>query len=158
MKTVLIGLFQRYEDAEAAVRDLELAGLAGGEIEVVSDADRDARAEALGFEPRTHESVGERIANALHGLRKPAAGGVDGMEVHDESGEMPDYIGEQEFYAEHVKKEGAILFVRPPSQMLAEAAEGILKNYGSETRDGKKGVLTAEEDNRPRLRSARGAA
>lgn len=156
MRKVLIALFQRYGDAEAAVRDLELAGLAGGEIEVVSDVDRDARAEALGFEPRAHESIGERIANALHGLRKPTANEAGDGGVHDESGEMPDYIGEQEFYASHVKQEGAILFVRPPSETLAEAAESILKDHGSQTRDGKKGVLIAEEDNRPRLR-ARGA-
>jgi hypothetical protein len=156
MRKVLIALFPRYGDAEAAVRDLELAGLAGGEIEVVSDVDRDARAEALGFEPRAHESIGERIANALHGLRKPTANEAGDGGVHDESGEMPDYIGEQEFYATHVKQEGAIMFVRSPSETLAEAAESILKDHGSQTRDGKNGVQIAEEQDRPRLR-ARGA-
>ena len=75
-------------------------------------------------------------------------------EVHDDSGEMPNYIGEQEFYATHVKKEGAILVVRPPSQILTARAEAILKEHGSKTRDGKGGVLIAEEDDRPRRRSA----
>lgn len=155
MPTVLIALFRRYGQAEAAVRDLELAGLVGNEIEVISDVDRDARAEALGFE--RHESLGERISMALHGLRTPGTS-AGGGKVHDETGEMPDYIGDQEFYATHVKQEGAILIVRPPSQTLAEAAETILKAYGSETRDGRKGVLTAEDEGPPRRSSARGAA
>ena len=153
MQTVLIALFKRYGQAEAAMRDLELAGLVGNEIEVISDVDRDARTESLGFEP--HESLGERISRAFHSLRKTAGG--DG-EVHDETGDMPDYIGEQEFYATHVKQEGAILLVRPPSQTLAESAETILKTYGSETRDGKKGVLIAEDQGPARRSSARGAA
>ena len=156
MQTVLIALFRRYGQAEAAVRDLELAGLVGNEIEVVSDVDRDVRAEALGFEP--HESIGERISHALHGLRKPATNADGHREIHDDSGDMPDYIGEQEFYATHVKQEGAILLVRPPSPTLAEAAEAILKGHGSEMRDGKKGVLVAEEQGPPRRSSARGAA
>ena len=149
MRTVLIGLFDRYEQAEAAVRDLELAGMGGGQVEVVSDVDRDAQAEELGVQP--HDSVRERVARALRGLRMR---GEAKVEVHDDSGDMPDYIGEQEFYATHVKQEGAILVVRPPSQILAERAEATLKGHGSKTRDGKAGVALLEEDDRPRQLSA----
>jgi len=147
MRTVLIGLFDLYAQAEDAVEELELAGIVGEEVEVVSDVDRDFRAEELGFQP--HDGVRERLARALHGLRMLGA-----SEVHDDSGEMPNYIGEQEFYATHVKKEGAILVVRPPSQILTARAEAILNEHGSKTRDGKGGVLIVEEDDRPRLRSA----
>ncbi len=147
MRTVLIGLFDLYAQAEEAVEDLELAGIVGEEIEVVSDVDRDLRAEELGFQPP--DGIRERVARALHGLRMRGAG-----DVHDDPGEMPNYIGEQEFYATHVKQEGAILVVRPPSQILAARAEAILKEHGSKTRDGKGGVLITEEDDLPRGRSA----
>jgi hypothetical protein len=152
MRTAIIGLFDRYGQAEAAIQDLELAGIVGEEIEVVSDVDRDLRAEELGFQP--HENIRERVARALRGLRIRGAKEVPGEEVHDDSGDMPDYIGEQEFYAAHVKQEGAILVVRPPSQIMAARAEAILKEHGSKTRDGKGGVLIVGEDNRPQQRSA----
>jgi hypothetical protein len=154
MHTALIGLFDRYEQAEGAVQDLELAGVVGEEIEFIGDVDRDARAEALGFQP--HEGIGERIARMLKGFRKPGANGAPDAGVHHDTGDMPNYIGEQEFYASHVKKEGAILVVRTPSRTLAGLAEAILKDHGSKTRDGKAGVLVAEEEDPPRLR-ARGA-
>lgn len=147
MHTVLIALFDRYGQAEAAVQDLELAGIVGEEVEVVSDVDRDARAESLGLHP--HDRIRERVARALRGLREPGA-----PEVRDDSGDMPDYIGEQEFYATHVKQEGAILVVRPPSAALADRAEAILKEHGSKTRDGKSDVVVVEEDGRLRQRSA----
>lgn len=156
MRATLIGLFDRYEDAEAAVQDLELAGVVGEEIEMISDVDEDARAEALGFQPQPHEGIGERISRMLKGLRRPGTKDAHDAAVHDESGDMPNYIGEQEFYATHVKKEGAILVVHAPSQTLAGLAEAILKDHGSKTRDGKAGVLTAEAEGQPPPR-ARGA-
>ncbi|HEX4075605.1 MAG TPA: hypothetical protein VHX49_09420 [Candidatus Acidoferrales bacterium] len=154
MHTALIGLFDKYEQAEAAVQDLGLAGVVGEEIEVISDVDEDARAEALGFQP--HEGIGERIARMLKGWRKPGTKDGGDTEVHDDPGDMPNYIGEQEFYATHVKKEGAILVVRTPSRTLAGLAEAILKDHGSKTRDGNAGVLTVEAEDQPRQR-ARGA-
>ena len=151
MHTALIGLFDTYGQAEAAVGDLETAGIVGEEVEVVSDVDRDLRAEAFGIEP--HDGIRERIARALQGLRMHGA-----REVHDDSGEMPDYIGEQEFYATHVRQEGAVMVVRVPNQTLTDVAEGILKDHGSKTRDGKSGVLIVKGDDRPRQRSAQGGA
>ena len=152
MRAALIGLFDTYGQAEAAVLDLELAGIVGEEVEMVSDVDRDLRAEELGVKP--HESIRDRVERALHGLRSGGQREIrgDDAEVHDDSGEMPNYIGEQEFYATHVKQEGAILVVRPPSETLAARAEAILKDHGSKTRDGKHGVLTVVEDDRPRQR------
>jgi len=147
MHRALIALFDRYDQAEAATQDLELAGIVGGAVELVSDVDRDARAENLGFHP--DDGIRERVKRALRGLREPAA-----REVHDDSGDMPDYIGEQEFYATHVKQEGAILVVRPRSDALAARAEAILNEHGSRTRDGKSGVLIVKEDDPPRGRSA----
>jgi hypothetical protein len=154
MHTVLIALFDRYGQAEAAVRDLELAGIVGEEVELISDVDRDLRAEALGFHP--HEGIHERIARALRGLRKRDAREIHDGEVHDDPGEMPNYIGEQEFYTTHVKQEGAIMLVRPPSRTLGSLAETILKDHGSRTRNGNNGVLAAEEEDLPRQLGAQG--
>lgn len=156
MRAAIIGLFDTYTQAEAAVQDLELAGIVGEEVEVVSDVDRDVRAENLGFHP--HESIRERVARALRGLHMHGATDPGNDEVHDDSGDMPNYIGEQEFYATRVKQEGAILVVRPPSETLATRAEAILKEHGSKTRDGKSGVLIVEQDDHPQHRSAGSAA
>ena len=149
MHTTLIGLFDSYRDAEAATEDLESAGMVGEQVEVISDVDRDLRAENLGFKP--HEGIRERIARAFDRLR-----GRDPKEVHDDSGDQPEFIGEQEFYATHVKAEGAVIVVRVPSEALADTAEGILKEHGSKTREGKKGALRCTNDDRPRSRSAQG--
>jgi hypothetical protein len=152
MHTVLIGLFDTYGQAEAVVRDLELAAIVGEEVEVLSDVDRNLRAKDLGLQPQY--GIRERMARALESLRLRGAGEGPGGEIHDDPGEMPDYIGEQEFYATHVKEGAAIVVVRPPSRVLAARAEAILKEHGSKTRDGKSGALIFEEDERPRQHSA----
>jgi hypothetical protein len=150
MRATLIGLFDRYADAESAVEDLEIAGIAGGEVEVISDVDRDVRAEDLGYRPP--HGVRERIGRVFDRLR-----GREGT-VHDESGEQPEYIGEQEFYATHLMKEGAVMVVRVPSEALAGVAQEILKEHGSRTRDGKSGALKLTEDQGPKSRTAQGGS
>lgn len=137
MQKVLVAAFGAYADAEAAVRDLEIAGIAGEQVEIISDVDRDERAEASGLEPR--EGIAERIARIWHGFRP-----TNKPEVHDYPGDMPDYIGEQEFYATHVRKEGAILIVRVPTEALASAAQEILSGHGSKQRNGSRGVMTGK--------------
>jgi hypothetical protein len=146
MHTNVIGLFGSYDQAEAAVRDLEMAGIVGEAVEVIGDPDQDARAEKLGMKPR--ESFRDRIAHVFGGSAKPIASGV-----HDDPGDMPKYIGEQEFYATHVLNEGAIIIVRVANDALARRAEGVLIKNGSKTRDGKDGAVIREEDDRPHLPS-----
>ncbi len=146
MHTNVIGLFGSYDQAEAAVRDLEMAGIVGKAVEMISDPDQDARTQTLGMKPR--ESFRDRIASIFGGSAKPVA-----SEVHDDPGDMPKYIGEQEFYATHVLNEGAIIIVRVASDALARRAEGILVKNGSKTRDGKDGATVREQDDRPHLPS-----
>jgi len=144
MQINVIGLFDSYAKAEAAIRDLERSGIVGEQVEIISDTGRDATAESLGVKPK--ETFRDRVARAFGRSAKPAGN----PEVHDDSGDMPDYIGKQEFYATHVRDEGAVLVVRVPNDNLAGLAEGILKNHGSKTRDGKEGATRREEDDRPR--------
>lgn len=67
MQYVVVGMFARYGDAEAAVGDLELAGIVGEQVEVISDIDEDSRTADTPGEPSTRprESHSGRIARLL---------------------------------------------------------------------------------------------
>ena len=43
MQYVIVGILRNYGDAEAAVEDLEVAGIDGNQVEVITDIDEDAR-------------------------------------------------------------------------------------------------------------------
>ena len=68
------------------------------------------------------------VAGHISGAgKKPERG------VRDEAGEMPNYIGEQEFYTSHVKEGHAVLVVRTPTEAVANRAATILKDHGAHT-------------------------
>jgi hypothetical protein len=118
----VIGLFTRYGDAEAAVQDLEQVGIEGEQVEVITDMDQDARTANTPGEPSTsppapHPGWLRRIL------------GASGPDVRDESGEQPNYIGEQEFYATHVKQGGAVMIVRTSEEESANRAAAILHDH-----------------------------
>jgi hypothetical protein len=109
MRYVIVGILDTYADAEAAVQDLDLAGIMGEQVEVISDIDEDARTADTPGEPSTKPHAAKanwiaRLFGAGDPLAKPA--------VRDLSGEQPNYIGDQEFYAPHVKQGGAVMIVR----------------------------------------------
>ena len=136
MHYAIVGIFETYRAAEAAVRDLEMAGIVGEQVEIISDVDEDARTTNLPGEPLTefHEPSHNRIAR-LFG----AGGPLENRDVRDISGDQPEYIGEQEFYANHVKQGGAVLIVHPTSEQSANRAAEILRAHGARTpgrRDG----------------------
>ena len=53
MKFVIVGIVDSYVDAEDAVEDLEEAGIKGGQVEVISEIDEDARTADTPGEPAT---------------------------------------------------------------------------------------------------------
>jgi hypothetical protein len=130
MQYVVVGIFGSYADAEAAVHDLELAGIVGEQVEVISDLDQDARTANTPGEPstKTHEPHHSRFAR-LFG----AGGPLEKPEVTALSGEQPNYIGEQEFYASHLKQGGAMLIVRTSAEQPASLAAEILHDHGART-------------------------
>jgi hypothetical protein len=132
---MVVGLFGSYGEAEAAVRDLELAGIAGEQVEVIADLDQDARTTSTPGEPATNppEPSHSRIAR-LFGVRRA----VQRPEVRALAGEQPNYIGDQEYYATHVKEGGAVLIVRTSAQQPADVAAQILHDHGART-PGQKG-------------------
>src|ERR1700693_3032766 len=101
MQYVIVGIFNNYGDAEAAVEDLELAGIDGNQVEVITDIDEDARTANTPGEPSTERKKSHR--NWIERLFG-AGGPLEKSEARDESGEQPNYIGDQEFYANHIKQ------------------------------------------------------
>ncbi len=136
MQYMVVGIFETYGDAEAAVQDLELAGIVGEQVEVISDIDEDARTADTPGEPSTkpHETARARIAR-LFGKGGP----LENTEVRDIPGEQPNYIGEQEFYANHLEQGGAVMIVRTSTEQSASRAAAILRDHGARTPGSKDG-------------------
>jgi hypothetical protein len=132
----VVGLFGNYGDAEAAVRDLELAGIAGAEVEVISDIDEDVRTADTAGEPstKTREPHSSKLARLFE-----SGGSARNREVSADAGEQPDFIGDQVFYANHIKRGGTVLVVRTPTEPPASRAAEILHNNGARTPGGKDG-------------------
>ena len=130
MQYVIVVIFNSYGDAEAAVEDLELAGIMGQQVEVISDIDEDARTANTPGEASTrpHEPRSNWIGR-LFG----AGGPLEKREARDLSGEQPNYIGEQEFYANHIKRGGAVIIVRTSAEQPADRAAAILRDHGART-------------------------
>jgi hypothetical protein len=130
MQYAIVGIFGTYGDAEAAVHDLELAGIAGEQVEVITDIDEDARTANTPGEPATkpREPHHSRIAR-LFG----AGGPLEKSEVRDLPGQQPNYIGDQEFYATHVKQGGVVIIVRTSAEPSASRAATILHDHGART-------------------------
>jgi hypothetical protein len=143
MQYVVVGIFGSYGEAEAAVRDLDLAGIVGEQVEVISDLDQDARTANTPGEPSTkpHEPHHSRLAH-LFG----AGGPLEKPEVTALAGEQPNYIGEQEFYASHLKQGGAMLIVRTPAEQPASRAAAILRDHGARTPGQKDGPSIRRTD------------
>ena len=136
MKFVIVGILDSYGDAEDAVEDLEQAAIVGGQVEVISDMDEDARTANTPGEPSTKSGEPDRSwIERLFG----ADGALAKRDVRDESGMQPDYIGEQEFYASHVKQGGAMVIVRVPTEQAANRAAEILQEHGARNPGSKDG-------------------
>jgi hypothetical protein len=143
MRYVIVGILDRYADAEAAVEDLDLAGIMGEQVEVISDIDEDARTADTPGEPSTKPHAAKadwiaRLFGAGGALAKPA--------VRDLSGEQPNYIGDQEFYATHVKQGGAVMIVRTSTEQSASRAAAILRDHDARTPGSKDGPIVRRID------------
>jgi len=135
MQYVVVGILASYGHAEAAVQDLESAGITGEQVEVISDIDEDARTANTPGEPSTKSrELGHNWISRLFG----AGGPFEKREVSDLSGDQPNYIGDQEFYANHIKQGGAVVIVRVPAEQPANRAAAILHDHGART-PGQKG-------------------
>jgi len=130
MKYAIVGILKSYSEAEAAVQDLEVAGITASEVEVISEIDEDARTANTPGEPSTKS--GEQPHGWIERLFGKG-GALEKRAVRDESGLQPEYIGEQEFYARHVRQGGAVMIVRPSTEQAANRAAAILQDHGART-------------------------
>ena len=133
MKYVVVGMFGKYGDAEATVLDLESAGIVGEQVEVITDIDDDIRTANTPGEPST----------TIHGSHHGRFAGLfgDKPEVRDTSGEQPNYIGEQEYYANHLQQGGAVVIVRTSAEPSANRAAEILRNHDARSPGSKEGPV-----------------
>lgn len=143
MRYIVVGLFRSYGDAEAAVRDLEQAGIVGEQVEVISDIDQDARTantpgESSTKSPEPHHGKLRQLFGSL--------GSAKSNTVSADAGEQPDFIGEQEFYANHIRQGGAVLVVRTSTEPAATGAAEILHNHGARTPGQKDGPAVKSVD------------
>jgi hypothetical protein len=130
MQYAIVGILDSYADAVAAVTDLELAGILGEQVEVISDIDEDVRtANTPGEASTTPHEPHRNWIERLFG----AGGPLEKSEVRDLSGEQSNYIGEQEFYATHLKQGGAVIIVRTSAEQPADRAAAILRDHGART-------------------------
>ena len=130
MQYAIVGILDSYADAVAAVTDLELAGILGEQVEVISDIDEDVRTANTSGEASTRPREPHRNwITRLFG----AGGALEKNEVRDLSGEQANYIGEQEFYATHLKQGGAVIIVRTSAEQPADRAAAILRDHGART-------------------------
>ena len=126
---VVVGLFSNYRASEETIQDLELAGITGGEVQVIRDIDDDARVADLPGEPSTKPAKPHPDWLA----RLFGRGGAIEPVVTADSGTQPDYIGDQVFYATHVQNGGVILVIRTPNEAVANRGAGILHEHGART-------------------------
>lgn len=134
MKNV-IGVFESYAQAESAVEDLEVVGLSGEDVILISGAANDAR--GRGYIERSqgglrkHESLGDKILDVLHGHEnKPAVESswvrVDGQEAMPKNDSLD--IQDAELTDRDPSLEGpAVLIVRVENSVNAGVASGILQ-------------------------------
>lgn len=145
MQYEVIGIFRSYSATEAAVRDLDLAGIDGEQVQVISDIDEDVRTANTASEPSTkyREPHSSRLARLFR-----AGGSPEKPEVRGDAGEQPNYIGEQEYYANHIKQGGAVLIVRTSAEKVAKDVAEILRGHGAHTPGRKEGPAVQRIDSR----------
>ncbi|MGH9684889.1 MAG: hypothetical protein ACRD4S_14910 [Candidatus Acidiferrales bacterium] len=122
MRKTVIGIFDVYSKAEEVVQELELIGIDGAEVEVISDADADVRTRGIvsSADEGRKEGVGEKIAHFFHSSNNAG-------KHHAGKNETTDYAKEQEYNSGRT-----IVIVRTSNERGADRAADILRSHGAE--------------------------
>jgi hypothetical protein len=151
MRKAVVGVFGNHGEASAVVRELENVGIVGEQVEVISDADQDVISERMsGSEASKKSEPSKKNAGKSGSAQNTGETDQSPNNVRDDPGTQPDYIGEQEFYATHVRGGKALVIVRPQNEAGVEAATAVLRDHGANGLDGKKGPVVRDEQDRPR--------
>ncbi len=134
MKKV-VGVFERYAQAESAVEDLDVVGVGGEDVLLIPGAASDAIGrgyiERAKGDLRKHESLGEKILDVIHSHEKKPAVESSWVRV-DGQAPMPKNdaldIEDAELTDRDPSLEGpAVLIVRVENDVNAEVATQILQ-------------------------------
>ncbi|HXU22108.1 MAG TPA: hypothetical protein VN788_16110 [Verrucomicrobiae bacterium] len=133
MSKTVMGFFDTYGEAADVVRDLELAGIVGEQVELVSAAE-----EEVPF------AEGSKKSSSAKRKAKAAA--------HDYYAEDP------EFFAGESRGGRAAVIVRPVNSQVAETAAALFRSHGAESPRGGSGPDVQNEDARPETSGSRSSA
>jgi hypothetical protein len=134
MSKSVVGFFNTYGKAADVVHDLELAGIVGEQVELVSAAE-----EEVPFGTGGEESSS--------GTRKKDAA------AHDY------YVEDPEFFAGKSRRGHAAVIVRPVNPQAAETAAALFRSHGAESpREGSSGPAVQNEEDRPKTGESRSVA
>jgi hypothetical protein len=132
MSKSVVGFFDTYGEAADVVRDLELAGIVGEQVELVSAVD-----EEVPF------AGGEEKSSATRKGKGTA---------HDY------YVEDPEFFAGKSRGGRAAVIVRPVNSEVAETAAALFRSHGAKGPRGGPGADVQDEDARPETIGSRSVA
>ncbi len=134
MSKSVVGFFNTYGEAADVVRDLELAGIVGEQVELVSAAEEEV----------PFATGGEKSSSAVRKRDRAA---------HDY------YVEDPEFFAGESRRGRAAVIVRPVNSQVAETAAALFRSHGAESPRGRdSGPAVQSEEERPETRGARSVA
>jgi hypothetical protein len=123
-----------YTAAQAIVEALEREGIVGTRVEVVSGADDD-----ISSAGKANSGDKKGLADKIRNIFRS-----DGHSGHNS---IPDYGGDPEFYASHVRQGRALIIVRMPDVPEADRAAEVLRLNGAfDPRGGEKPRIVWEND------------
>jgi hypothetical protein len=129
MSKSVVGLFDTYGEAADVVRDLELAGIVGEQVELVSAAE-------------------EEVPFATGGEKSSSGTRKRDRAAHDY------YVEDPEFFAGESRRGRAAVIVRPVNPQVAETAAALFRSHGAESpRAGASGPAVQNEEERPETNS-----
>ncbi len=135
MSKSVVGLFDTYGEAADVVRDLEVAGIVGDQVELVSAADEEV--------PFAEEEEKEKTSSATR-KGKGAA--------HDY------YVEDPEFFAGKSRGGRAAVIVRPVNSQVAETAAALFRRHGAQSPGGGSGPDVENDEARPETIGSRSVA
>jgi hypothetical protein len=133
MSRSVVGLFDTYGEAADLVRDLELVGIVGEQVELVS-------------------AVEEEVPFAAEEEKTSSAARKGKGTAHDY------YVEDPEFFAGKSRGGRAAVIVRPVNSEVAETAAGLFRSHGAQSPRGGSGPAVQNEEARPGTIGSRSVA
>jgi hypothetical protein len=133
MSKSVIGFFDTYGKAAEVVRELELAGIVGEQVELVSAAK-------------------EEVPFAEEEAKADSGTGKQKEHVHNY------YVEDPECFAGESRRGLAAVIVRPVNSQVAETAAALFRSHGAEGPRGQSGPVVENEEARPETIASRSVA